>query len=64
MTRDPGDQPDEGRLIDITPVEMLTAGQVIKFVSKNPVAIRSEQVKEQFYAGQREDNRRSQLLPR
>ena len=40
MTGDPGNDGDEWRLIDITPVEMLAAGQVVKFVAKNSVAIR------------------------
>ena len=56
MSRGPGNDSDERRLIDIAPVEVLTAGQVIKFVSKNSVTAGGEEVKKQFCAGKTEDN--------
>lgn len=36
------------RLIDIPPIEMIAAGNIVKFVAVNTVAIDSEQMDEQF----------------
>ena len=44
MPRDPGDERDQWRLIDISPIEVLAAGQVIKFVAENSVTVRSEEM--------------------
>ena len=56
MSRGPGNDSDERRLIDIAPVEVLTAGEVIKFVSKNSVTPGGEKVEKQFSGGKTEDN--------
>jgi len=42
MSRHPGNERDQRWLIDISPIEMLAAGQVIKFVTKNSVTVRRE----------------------
>ena len=44
MPRDPRDERDQRRLIDISPIEVLAAGQVIKFVAENSVTVRSEEM--------------------
>ena len=48
---------NQRRLIDISPVEMLAAGQIIKLIPKNAVAVRREQMKNQFRADQIENQR-------
>ena len=46
MALDPRHERDERRMIDISPIEMLAASEIIKFISKNSVPVRGEQMKE------------------
>jgi hypothetical protein len=39
-------------LIDISPVEMLSASEIIKFIAKNSVAGRGQKMKKQFRGGE------------
>jgi hypothetical protein len=55
MAGNPTHQRDHRRLIDISPIEMLTAGQIVKFITKNSVTIRRQQVKEEFCGGEIEN---------
>lgn len=57
MSRNPGDERDQRRLIDISPVEMLRAGEVIKFVAKNSVAAAGDEMKDQLQASEAQDER-------
>ena len=50
MSCNPRHQGDEQRLIDITPIEMFPAGEVIQFVSKNSVTRGDKQLKQKFHA--------------
>ena len=45
MSGGPGDERDQRRLIDISAIEVLAAGEVIKFVAKNSIAASRKQVK-------------------
>jgi hypothetical protein len=37
VTRDPGHEPNQRGLIDVAPVEMLPASEIIKLIAKNSV---------------------------
>ena len=44
MTGEPGEQGDEGWLIDVAPIEVLGAGEVIKLIAKDSVTGGREEV--------------------
>ena len=58
MTREPGEEGDERRLVDVSPGQVLSAGHVIHLVAEIAVAIGSEELKEEKCGGDEEDNRR------
>ena len=62
MARDPGDEPDQRRLIDVTRAKMFGTGQVIKFVTKDSVAIRDEKMEDEVRGRDRQDDRGSALV--
>lgn len=45
MHREPGDQRDERRLVDVAPGQMPAASQIVKFVAKKTVAIDAHKMK-------------------
>jgi hypothetical protein len=51
VPRQPGGQRDEGRLVDVSPGEVLTAGHVIQLVAKIPVPVRRQQMQQRQCAG-------------
>ena len=51
-----GDHGDKGRVVDIAPVEVLAAGDVVELVAEPPVALDDEQVEGQLHAGEPEDD--------
>ncbi len=56
MPRDPRHQRDHRRLIDVSPVEMFAAGEIIKLVSKNSVTAGGQKMKKQLHHGQPKNN--------
>ena len=60
MALDPRHERDERWMIDISPIEMLAASEIIKFIPKNSVATSGEEMKKEFRAGEIEDQRRPQ----
>jgi len=48
MPSDPGDEGDQRRLIDVAGIQMLGAGEVIKFVAKNSVAVRDQEMEDEL----------------
>ena len=48
MPSDPGDEGDQRRLIDVARVQMLGTGEVIKFVAKNSVPVRDQEMEDEF----------------
>src|SRR2546423_1018787 len=62
MPRDPGDERDQRRLVDVTGVEMLGTGEVIKFVAKNSVPIRDQKMEDELRGGQGKDDFRAVRL--
>ena len=52
MAPDPRHERDERWMIDIPPIEMLAASEIIKFIPKNSVATCGQEMKKEFRAGE------------
>src|SRR5262249_1844841 len=59
MPRDPDQQRDERRLVDVAPGQMLRAGVVIHLIAEDAVTHRGKQVEEQLGEGDVEHDRRA-----
>ena len=51
VTGDPGNERNQRRMINISPLQMLAAGEVIHLVPKNSVTVRGEKMENEFQAG-------------
>ena len=59
MPRDPGDEGDQRRLIDVAEVEVLGAGEIIQLVAKDSVAAGGEEMKKELRDSQQQHDGRA-----
>ena len=58
MARDPGDEGDERRLIDVSETEVLRAGEIIEFIAENSVTPGGGQMEKDLRQREGQDDRR------
>src|SRR5205085_9295929 len=63
VSNEPGEKADERRLIDVTPIEMLTAGEVVKLVAKVAVLRDADEMNENGERGEHCYHRRNAVWP-
>jgi hypothetical protein len=59
MSRDPGHEGNQRRLIDVTGPQVFGTSEVIEFVAKNSVAIRDQEVEEELRGGENQNDCRA-----
>src|SRR5207244_13396223 len=62
MASNPGEETDQRRLIDVTSTQMFGTRQIIKFVTKDTVAIRDEKMEDEVRGRDRKHDRGSALV--